>query len=65
MMEYLVSDATGHISSEQAEQAVTGDMILASMMPVNNKTSVCMSVETAAEAIRRNKSPVILRADAA
>ncbi|MDU6307320.1 MAG: cysteine desulfurase family protein [Clostridium sp.] len=63
-VEYLMPDATGHISPEQVEQAITGDTILVSMMLVNNETGVRMPVEAAAEAIRRSKSPAILHVDA-
>ena len=63
-VEYLMPDATGHISSEQVERAITGDTILVSMMLVNNETGVRMPVEAAAEAIRRSKSPALLHVDA-
>lgn len=63
-VEYLMPDATGHISREQVEQAITADTILVSMMLVNNETGVRMPVEAAADAIRGSKSPALLHVDA-
>lgn len=61
---YLQPDATGHISAEQFENALTDDTILASIMIVNNELGTRMNVEAMGKALKRRCPKALFHIDA-
>lgn len=60
----LKPDEQGQISTESIKNAIDGKTVLVSMMLVNNEVGSVLPVKTAAEVIRRKKSPALLHTDA-
>ena len=60
----LCPDSNGYIRDEDIYNAIDSNTILVSLMLINNENGVYLPVKTAANAIKRAKSPALLHCDA-
>ena len=60
----LSPDSNGYIRDEDIYKAVDSNTILVSLMLINNENGVYLPIKTAANAIKRAKSPALLHCDA-